>query len=444
MSWYSKVAWKEGLFLQPQHLQQSDRYLEHLVQARTRAITPYPWGVSEMVIDRDRAQQGQIALRAVSGLMPDGTPFEAPGIAPLPRALPVPDDAVGQFVWLTLPDLSPNVRDSSPYDDEGASTRWAVVTETVGDSASASRSEQVLELAVPRLELVIRKTPRPGYQCLRLARIAEVRDGVVTLDETMPPPALVIGAHPQLLGYLTRVIGWIEARLESLGRYAADPSSGGGMQAADYLMLMVLNREIGVLRHLSRTFAIHPEALYRKLVGLAGELTTFNDGDRVAPDYPAYEHDDPKAAFGIVVGDIQRLLSREIGRAIRLPLRQVRQNSYLAEVADRNLFREATFIIEVQTAKPLTQVQTQFPELCKVGPNTRMAEIVNNNLPGISVVHLPNPPRQIRVLSSNVYFRVEKTLPLWREFSTAPAMGMHFAGDWPDLKLELWAVPEKA
>ena len=28
--------------------------------------------------------------------------------------------------------------------------------------------------------------------------------------------ALVIGAHPQILGYLTRVIGWIEARLEKL------------------------------------------------------------------------------------------------------------------------------------------------------------------------------------------------------------------------------------
>jgi type VI secretion system protein ImpJ len=157
----------------------------------------------------------------------------------------------------------------------------AIITETVSDSASGSRIEQVLELAVPRLELAVRKTPRPGYQNLRLARISEVRDGVVTLDETFPPPALVIGAHPQILGYLTRVIGWIEARLESLARYAADPSAGGGMQASDYLMLMVLNRQIGVLRHLSRTFAVHPEALYRELIALAGELTTFDSGNRM-------------------------------------------------------------------------------------------------------------------------------------------------------------------
>ena len=430
--------------MQPQHLQQADRYHEHLVHARTRLITPYPWGVGELVVDRDQAQQGMISLRAVSGLMPDGTPFDAPDTGPLPVAVPVPEDAAGQFVWLTLPDRSPNMRDTAPYDEEGSTTRWGIVTETVSDSASSMRSEQMLELAVPRLELAIRKTPRPGYQNIRLARITEVRDGVVTLDETFPPPSLVIGAHPQILGYLNRVIGWIEARLESLARYATDPSAGGGLQASDYLMLMTLNRRIGVLRHMSRTFAVHPEALYCELVSLAGELTTFDSGNRHAPDYPAYDHDDPKEAFSQIVADIQRLLSRDVGRAIRLPLREVRQNSYLAEVADRNLFRDAAFVVEVESAKPLTEVQSQFPELCKVGPNTRMSEIVNNNLPGIALQHLPNPPRQIRVLSSNVYFRLEKNSPLWREFSTAPAIGMHFAGDWPHLKLELWAVPERS
>ena len=33
MSWYSKVVWSEGLFLRPHHFQQSDRYLENLLDA---------------------------------------------------------------------------------------------------------------------------------------------------------------------------------------------------------------------------------------------------------------------------------------------------------------------------------------------------------------------------------------------------------------------------
>jgi type VI secretion system protein ImpJ len=57
-------------------------------------------------------------------------------------------------------------------------------------------------------------------------------------------------------------------------------------------------------------------------------------------------------------------------------------------------------------------------------------------------IHIPTPPRQIRAVSRNVYFILEKNSALWREFSTAPAIGMHFAGDWPDLKMELWAIVE--
>ncbi len=443
MSLFSKVAWREGLFLQQQHLQQSDRYLEHLIDARLAELTPYPWGIAEMAIDRDLAQQGKIGLRKVRGIMPDGLPFDAPAACALPVPAACPDDAAGQSVWLTLPEASANGRDIGP-DDEGATMRYRLLAESVADNAAEGRQEQLIEVAEPRLELVVRKTPRPGYQCLRIARISEVRNGVIAFDETTPPPALIIAAHPVLLGFLSRVIGWVEARLETLSRYASDPSSGGGLQATDYLQLMVLNREITVLRHLASLNAVHPEALYRKLVSIAGELATFDNGSRLAPVYEAYDHTDHKASFTPVVQDIQRALSRDVGRAVRLNLRKVRENSYLTEVSDRNLFRDATFVIEVESSRPLSQVMMQFPQLCKVGPNTRMSEIVKNNLPGIGLMHLPNPPRQIRVVASNVYFLLDRNTPLWQEFSTAPAIGMHFAGDWPDLKMEFWAIPEKA
>lgn len=442
MSWFSKVAWKEGLFLQPQHLQQSDRYTEKLIESRTRVITPYPWGITEVRMDRDMAQQGRIGLLSVTGIMPDGMPFDAPNHSPLPLPVDVPEDATGLFIWLTVPDISPQGREVG-FDEDAASTRYRLITEAVADNASSARAEQVLEIAVPRLELTIRKSPKAGYQCLRLGRINEIRDGIISVDDTIPPPAMVLAAHPVITGYLTRVIGWIEAKLDNLSRYAADPTAGGGMQAIDYLMLMTLNREIGILRHYNTTHAIHPERLYERLVGLASELATFDHNTRLAPTYTPYDHADLKKCFTPIVRDIQHLLSRDVGRAVRLNLVRVRQNSYLAEVADRNLFREATFVIEVETGKPLTQVQQQFPELCKVGPNTRMSDIVKNNLPGIGLAHLPNPPRQIRVLSSNVYFVLDKNTPLWKEFSVAPAIGMHFAGDWPELKLELWAIPEK-
>ena len=172
-------------------------------------------------------------------------------------------------------------------------------------------------------------------------------------------------------------------------------------------------------------------------------MTTFEETDRRARDFGRYRHDAPRETYKPVVDDIRRLLSRDVGRALRLPLEQRRENSFAALVEDPNLFASATFVIEVSAALPLPQIQQQFPMLCKVGPSPRMKEIIVNNMPGITLVHTPNPPPQIRVVANHVYFMVDKMSPLWRDFSVAPAIGMHFAGAWPGLELELWAIPEE-
>ena len=87
MTWNSKVAWTEGLFLRPQHFQQADRFHENALTQRTAQITPYPWGLTALEIDNDLAQQGKFAVRRASGIMPDGMPFDIPGTSPLPEPL---------------------------------------------------------------------------------------------------------------------------------------------------------------------------------------------------------------------------------------------------------------------------------------------------------------------------------------------------------------------
>jgi type VI secretion system protein ImpJ len=99
-------------------------------------------------------------------------------------------------------------------------------------------------------------------------------------------------------------------------------------------------------------------------------------------------------------------------------------------------------VLEVAARRPLIEIQHQFPNLFKVGPNTKMNEIVHAHLPGVSLIHLPTPPPQIRAITDHVYFFLDRKSPLWPEFSVASSIGMHFSGDWPELELELWAVLE--
>ncbi len=441
MSWYSKVIWSEGLFLRPQHLQQADRYQEHFVQKRVERITSYPWGFSDLEIDRDVAQQNKFGLRQAAGVLPDGTPFNVPADSPLPPPITVPENAAGLYVWLLMPEAAPNIREADAESAESAS-RFVTGAETFIDSTSKLRMEEDIEIGHPRLTFEIRKTPKAGFVGLQIARIVEVTDKAIVFDERFAPPVLATCAHPVTLGWLDRVIGWVETKLEELARYASDPGSGGGLQSVDYFMLQMLNRAIPQLKHLRNSRYVHPERLFVELLALAGELATYATKERRANDYVAYDHDRLEASFEPVLADIQKFLNVDISRAIRLDITVKDINAFVAAVRDRNLFRTATFVLEVSAQRPLSEIQSQFPALFKIGPTTKMRDIVYAHLPGIGLVHIPTPPSQIRAISTHVYFYLDRMSPLWPEFSTASGIGMHFSGDWPGLELNLWAVKE--
>ena len=442
MSWKSKVVWSEGLFLRPHHLQQNDRYVEGLVESRTRHVTPYPWGFSTLEIDRDLAQQSRFSVRRAIGIMPDGTPFDIPGDSPLPPPIDVPDGVTKQVVWLSMPIGAPNTREVEPTEAESAS-RFVPASVRLIDTTSALRVEEEIDVAQPRLAYELRKTAKPGYVGLAVGRIVEVRDRTIVFDETFAPPVLACSSHPVVHGWIERAIGWIENKLEELARYAADPTAGGGLQSADYFILQLLNRHIPVLQHFERSRYVHPERLYEEFLRIAGELATFTTAERRARSYPPYDHDDLESTFAPVLRDIQDFLSAQLGRrAIRLEIIERASNAFVSMIRDRNLFRNASLVLEVAARRPLTEIQSQFPQLFKIGPNTKMNEIVHAHLPGVALVHLPTPPPQIRAITDHVYFLLDRQSPLWPDFSIASSIGMHFSGDWPDLELELWAVLE--
>jgi type VI secretion system protein ImpJ len=322
--------------------------------------------------------------------------------------------------------------------------RFFTSTETIIDSSANVRQEEEIVVAHPRLSLDLKQSLKPGYVGLSAARVVELSDNTVILDEKHVPPVLFCAAHATISGWVDRVIGWLDSKLQQLSRYAADPSSGGGLQSSDFLLLQALNRFQPVLVHFSRSRYVHPERLYEELLRLAGELTTFGSSERELRDYGSYDHDDLEEVFEPVLADIQTYLSVQLDlRAIRLELiDRSDEGAFVHPIRDRNIFRTHSLILEVSANVSLSQIQNQVPNFFKVGPKDRMNEIVLHNLPGITLVHRPTPPPPIRVISDHVYFYLDRSSPLWPEFSNAPSLGIHFAGNWPGLELELWAVNE--
>ena len=384
-------------------------------------------------------------MRRAAGVMPDGTPFDIPADSPLPDPIDVPESAAGQIVWLSMPIGAAQHARSRRQARPKAQAAIIVGAETFIDSTSALRIEEEIDIAFPRLEL---RTAQDRQARLRRARHRarswKSATRTIMFDEKYVPPMLVCSAHPV-------VDGWID-RIDRLDRQQARgacratppiPTSGGGLQSVDYFVLQLLNRHIPVLKHFSGSGYVHPERLFEELLRLAGELATFATPERRARDYPAYDQDDLENVFAPLMRDIQEFLSARLGRrAIRLEIIERAQNAFVSPIRDRSLFRNATFVLEVAARRPLIEIQNQFPHLFKVGPNTKMNEIVHAHLPGVPLVHLPTPPPQIRAITDHVYFYLDRKSPLWPEFSAAGSIGMHFSGDWPELELELWAVLE--
>jgi type VI secretion system protein ImpJ len=127
--------------------------------------------------------------------MPDGTPFDIPADSPIPEPIDVPDTAAGQITWLSMPVAAPNTREVDDKDADSAS-RYHRASETFIDSTSALRIEEEIDIAFPRLSFELRKTAKPGYVALGIARVLEIHDKNILFDEKYIPPMLVCSAHP--------------------------------------------------------------------------------------------------------------------------------------------------------------------------------------------------------------------------------------------------------
>src|ERR1043166_8688082 len=102
MPWNDKVVWSEGMFLQPQHFQQHDRYLERVVAGRAAPLQAYGWGFATLELEPAALAIGKLQIVAATGIFPDGTPFDIPHNDPPPAPLEIGADVKDELIVLAL------------------------------------------------------------------------------------------------------------------------------------------------------------------------------------------------------------------------------------------------------------------------------------------------------------------------------------------------------
>jgi type VI secretion system protein ImpJ len=439
MTWTNRVVWQEGMFLRAQHFQQQDRWLEMMVRARTAALRPHPWGIVEMMIDRDLLSTGRFALSSAVGVFEDGTPFSIPGETDHPSPLELPENTRNAVVYLAAPIRQPGAVEIAMNGSEG---RYALREFEAYDTHSASPQPAPLQIARLRLRYMLETEERAGYLSIGLARVTEVAaDRRATLDERWIPPALVCSAALPLSGLITEFSGMLNQRGEALAARLTAPGSRGVAEVADFLLLQTVNRWQKLLAHWADAGNIHPEDLYSAFVQMAGELATFTEVTRRPNAYPAYRHDDLQRSFAPVVADLRRSLSAVLEQnAIAIPLQERQYGVRVGLIVDRSILRASSFVLTVQADMPTEQLQRLFPSQVKIGAVEQIRDLVNVLLPGIAVRPLPVAPRQIPFYAGASYFELDRNSPHWQQMQASGGFAIHVSGDFPNLRMELWAI----
>lgn len=442
MSLDSKVVWSEGMFLNPQHFQQQERYFERLVEGKCSAYGAYGWGMHEFEIDQQLLSLGKVSVIKGKGVFPDGTPFSFPDTDEAPPVFEVPENTHNAIVYICVPVKRPGAVDVIADENTQGLARYYSYEQETRDVASESGDNISMDVGKLRFRLMLETDDLSGYACIGLVRIAESRDDKnVLLDDNYIATCLDCKKSLKLSGYLTEVIGLLHHRGEAIAGRLADTNRGGTAEIADYMMLQLINRLEPMTKHLSNMNGLHPVDLFAESVQMVGELSTFVSKNKRTPDFPNYLHDDLQATFTPVIAALRNSLSMVYEQtAVALQLVDKKYGIRVAEIADRSLIGTAMFVISARADVPEDALRAHLPAQIKIGPVERIRQLVNAAMPGIAMKPLPVAPRQIPFHSGYTYFQLDPQSDFWNELKHSGGFALHIGGDFPGLELEFWAI----
>ncbi|WP_268798952.1 type VI secretion system baseplate subunit TssK [Pseudomonas huanghezhanensis] len=442
MSWNNRVVWSEGMFIATQHFQQHDRYLENLIDARSRPLSSGAWGFSELRLDHGLLAQGKLAIVSARGLLPDGTPFNIPHDDLAPSPLSIGEGLRDGMVYLALALKRVGLRDTVDQSEPLEGARFISQVREVRDDNAPFESRTTMATAGRALRLLAADEGLGDYTALGLVRIKETRvDRAVVLDDDYVAPVLDVAAALPLATFRAELLGLLHQRGEALAGRVVASAAGGAAEISDFMLLQLVNRAEPLLDHLSQVSPLHPERFYSELVSLAGEFATFADSQRRPSTFTPYRHDDLASSFAPLMHALREALSMLIdNKATALAIVEKAYGIHVAMLTDNTLIDIASFVLVVGADMPGETLRARFAQQIKIGSVEHIRDLVNLQLPGIGLVPLPVAPRQIPFHAGATYYELDRGSEHWKQLQHSGGFAFHVAGDFPGLTLAFWAI----
>lgn len=448
-----RIVWSEGMFMNPQHLQQADLYHESLLAARLGALSPYDWGVVELEVDEKALAAGQFQLLRFFGILPDGLPvtFER-GQPEEPQGRPIEEHFGASKKSLDVYLALARERDGvASYGDPNSSTtapRFRVVNRSVADLIS-TESVASVAFAHRNIRFLFGTEPREDYEVIKIAELMRDKTGAAVLSPSYIPPCLRISASPYILANLRTLLKSMHGKQRELSdtRRHRDEASleFTGADVTKFLQLSALNGLIPQVAHAVEAADMSPQFLYLLLCQAAGQLSTFS-ADADPANLPKFLYTNLRATFeGLFVRLEGLLRSVALDQSIAVPLESRKDGMHLGRLEDERLPRCTHFILAVKSELPEQQTADQLPALAKIASWDEIHNIIQAATPGVPLEVTFRPPPEIPVKPKVVYFQLNITDRYWKDAIKDQTLAIYLPQpfDPSRTKLELMAVASK-
>lgn len=443
----NKIIWKEGLFLQPQHLQQAERFLLNSMQVRFSTYHQYYYGFSNLEISTDALLNNSFIITMAQGILPDGTIFSIPDNSAVPHTrnfadlFPLKDNTLE--VYLALPIVIPGRASLAEQNSATSSARYTSSFLTVHDEVYGQQSKDI-EVGKSNFTILFGKEARDNFTSMQIAQLIRTQNGQIGLDKTFVPP-LLRASVSQMLNKLLRSL------LEMLIGKSSDLSQGrkqlkGGFaefttsDSTPLALLQTINTYLPIVNHYNYNLNTHPYELYLILLQFAGALCTFSSTVSVTA-LPHYDHGNLSKTFEQFNIIIREILGADISAGcIQIPINEISSATYLANITDQKLFEAANFYLGVQADISEKELIIGSLTRIKMSSRNQLDKLIQSAMPGLPLMHMATPPKELSSKPGFVYFSLSQRNSFWDTIKSTGTMAVYFPNNFPNLKLELLAV----
>lgn len=439
----AQVMWSEGMFMMPQHFQQQTRFHTWQSEQMVQALSPFAWGVRELLIDTPHLQRGEFVVTQFAGILPSGTWISLDPQEAKPLRLELRDVVLPTNVYIGQLKSFSSQKDGDP-EAENAFGQYRYRTERVAtrDCFSQQNSEAEVILAVPNLVLKTDQEDLSDYDVLPIAQVTAISlQGAITLDENFIPPLLSLQGSATLLEWIKDIHHWLLKRRDKILNRLVGVSHSGVANVNELLFLQLLNRYQPLLNQYQSNELTSPWAVYQVLVQMMGELATFTHPTRYYPENRVYQHRHLTQSFAGLKQDIQTALNYMFEEAAtRIPLNQEQYGLLVAQI-DKSVFQTyKRFIVAITGNLEQARLTEQVPKHLKIGSGHRIRDMVNLHIPGVKLHLVAQAPREIPFQSDRLYFELETSSPRWQEIVATGSLVMHLGCDISGFQANLWAI----